>query len=128
MAVTKAPVRLRLSRRKGFDLQKISRRTNGRAALKVTRPSVFGNPFAVTDVLARGLARDKQSAHDLVVELFRDWLTKDAAPHQLKIADLKGRRHTILRRLGELKGFNLACWCRENESCHADVLIILALR
>lgn len=120
------PVRLRLSRRKGFRLQDVSRRANGLPALKVTRPSAFGNPFSVTDVLARRLAFDKQAAHDLVVELFRDWLTRNVAPSTLRVAGLAARRKIILNRLHEIEGINLACWCRPDESCHADVLIALA--
>lgn len=126
MAKAKKPVRLQLSRRKGFDLQRISRRANGLPAFKVTRPSVFGNPFAVSDALARGLADDKQAAHDLVIDLFRDWLTRNKAPRDLRVPDLAAKRKTILSRLGELEGRNLACWCRADESCHADVLIALA--
>ena len=34
---------------------------------------------------------------------------------------------TLLREhLHELKGKNLACWCKPGEPCHADVLIALA--
>jgi hypothetical protein len=28
--------------------------------------------------------------------------------------------------LSELRGKNLACWCRLDQSCHADVLLELA--
>lgn len=28
--------------------------------------------------------------------------------------------------LSELRGKNLACWCRMGESCHADVLLEMA--
>lgn len=28
--------------------------------------------------------------------------------------------------LMELRGKNLACWCKENQPCHADVLLELA--
>lgn len=120
--------RLRLSRRKGFNLQSLSQHANGLPALKVARPSAFGNPFAVTEVIARDLAADKQAAHDLVVVFFRDWLEKNVAPRELRVPDLADRRRTILSRLHELKGLNLACWCRADESCHADVLIALARR
>lgn len=39
------PVRLQLSRRKGFDLQSWSRQVNGLEAVKCTRPRELGNPF-----------------------------------------------------------------------------------
>jgi len=28
--------------------------------------------------------------------------------------------------LSELRGKNLACWCKPGEACHADVLLALA--
>jgi hypothetical protein len=42
-----APVRLRLSRARGFDLQAASRALNGLPALNVARPGPLGNPFVV---------------------------------------------------------------------------------
>ena len=68
------PVRLRLLRKKGNRLQAESLRANGLAAVKVTRPSPFGNPFAVVVALHAGRAHDAQAARDLVVVWFRDWL------------------------------------------------------
>ena len=41
------PVRLQLSRRKGFDLQAWSREVNGLPAVSVARPTKWGNPFPV---------------------------------------------------------------------------------
>ncbi len=34
----------------------------------------------------------------------------------------------LLFALSELRGRNLACWCKPNEPCHADVLLELANR
>lgn len=42
-SVMTRPVRLQLSRRKGFNLQALSRATNGLPAVKVARPTKFGN-------------------------------------------------------------------------------------
>lgn len=41
-----APIRLQLSRRKGFNLQAASRAANGLDAVNVARPSKWGNPPA----------------------------------------------------------------------------------
>lgn len=49
------PIRLQLSRRKGFDLQAASRAANGLEAVRVARPSVFGNPFTAANVAAVNL-------------------------------------------------------------------------
>jgi hypothetical protein len=88
---------LRLSRRRGFRLQKLSRRTNGLAAVNVARPSKWGNPYTVE---AHGRKR--------AIALYR---------LHLKRAGLDIR---------ELRGRNLACWCAPAELCHADTLLTLA--
>jgi hypothetical protein len=80
----------------------------------------------VQEALDNGLAKDKQAAHDLVVDVFRDWLNDGVAPSRFKVSALAAKRRTILSRIDEIKDRNLACWCRADESCHADVLIELA--
>ncbi|HUY27269.1 MAG TPA: hypothetical protein VMV27_07585 [Candidatus Binataceae bacterium] len=45
--MTPTPVRMRLSRRKGFNLQGESRAINGLPALNVARPGPWGNCFIV---------------------------------------------------------------------------------
>lgn len=45
--MTDRPVRLQLSRKKGFRLQEASRALNGLEAVNVARPSRWGNPFKV---------------------------------------------------------------------------------
>ena len=42
-----APVRLQLSRRKGFNLQEWSREVNGLDAVKVDRTTMWGNRWKV---------------------------------------------------------------------------------
>jgi len=100
--VTK-PLRLRLSRRKGFQLQAASRAANGLAAVTVARPSRWGNPFVI--------GRDGTRAR--CVALFRQWLQQ---PAQRDFRDLACET---------LRGQNLACWCAEGTPCHADVLLAL---
>ena len=97
------PVRLQLSRRKGFDLQKASRAINALPATKVTRPGPWGNPFRI------GI--EAQTAADAVAMFRRDF-RKLFARHSLK----------------PLRGKNLACWCGADDPCHADVLLIFANR
>ena len=114
------PIRIRLSRRKGFDLQALSLDYNGRAAAVVSRPSVFGNPFSVTTKMAPGtpIAAGSYVAVATVedaVECFREMLT------------FPGERADAIRAaLPELRGKNLACWCTLGTPCHADVLLELA--
>ncbi|MCF6111957.1 DUF4326 domain-containing protein [Mesorhizobium muleiense] len=112
------PVRLRLSRAKGFDLQVHSRSFNGLDAVNVARPSIFGNPFKVN------------AKHDraYVVQLFSymacgyNCLIPDPSPQEQDAA-----RNSLFRNIGTLTGKNLACWCAlDGKPCHADVLLGIA--
>lgn len=95
MATT--PVRLRLSRQAGFDLQRLSEQTNGLPAVNVARPSRWGNPYRIAEF---GRAQ--------AIELFAQSLKN--APRDLQF----------------LRGRNLACWCAPGQACHADILLALA--
>jgi hypothetical protein len=115
------PVRLRLQRSKGYNLQEVSQALNGLPATRVTRPSKWGNPFAIADVSER-FGLDEHTAHDRAIELYELWLT-GRLPKVLSPGYPPPDRMTIARELG---GNNLACWCRPEETCHADVLLKLA--
>lgn len=123
------PVRLQLSRRKGFDLQAHSRLVNGLPAINVARPTLFGNPFVH--------ATDTAQA----VEAFRRYCRGGTQSFEMGMNGLQFARnvHTSglhhawpewLRTHGlpRLRGHNLACWCslKHGEPCHADVLLELA--
>ena len=97
------PVRLTLSRRKGFSLQVASRAANGLAAKTVARPGRWGNPFVI--------GRDGTQA--ACVARYRDWL---ARPEQAALREQARQA---------LAGVNLACWCAPGTPCHADALLRL---
>ena len=67
-------------------------------AVYVGRPSKWGNPFKVDD----------WTIH-MALAAYEEWLDKQ----------LKQNPHF----LDPLKGKDLACWCRLNEPCHADILL-----
>ncbi|UPY35531.1 DUF4326 domain-containing protein [Sediminicoccus sp. KRV36] len=100
------PIRLRLSRAKGFDLQLLSRSINGLPARSVGRPSKWGNPYRIgPDTRAEAVAK------------FRAWIGEYPATA------------TVIR--DDLRGHNLACWCPlpkpgEPDHCHAAVLLEVA--
>ena len=73
-------------------------------AVIVTRPTKWGNPFRVTAERSR---REVVVAYSIWIEM----------PDQL------GLRNEIKR---ELRGHDLACWCRVDKPCHADVLLRIA--
>lgn len=94
------PQRVQLSRRKGWRMPAHT--------VRVSRPGVWGNPFAIggLDPQSGGVIADRARA----VELFEHLL--DPA-----LAD---------RARVELRGHNLACWCPLDGPCHADVLLRIA--
>ena len=99
-----APVRLRLSRRRGFCLQDVSLAVNGRPAVYVARPSRWGNPFSV-----------QTYGRDAAVAKYERYLNQEGGTgHALDPAELRGK--------------NLACWCAPDQACHADVLLKWANR
>jgi len=94
------PVRLRLSRRAGFDLQRASKAINGLPAVTVARPSRWGNPYRVAEF-----------GRDVAITLFEKALTTGSMPFP---------------DTAQLRGKNLACWCAPGQRCHADVLLRIA--
>lgn len=97
------PVRVQLSRRKGWRMPPNT--------VKVSRPTKWGNPFRVTE--------DRTEAECAIA--FSTWL-RVASAH----AVMPERRKWMLDHLHELRGKNLACWCRAGAFCHADVLLEIA--
>jgi hypothetical protein len=84
------PVRLQLSRRKGFDLQAWSRAINGLPAVNCARPGKWGNPYRIGTVFIAD-AQDAVDAFAANLPLGRKWLGG--------------------RDLDDLRGRNLACFC-----------------
>jgi hypothetical protein len=88
----------------------------------VGRPSKWGNPFKVGDTVANHFGTEftintKQEAVNCYKNLI---LTK------INPGFILGQPFLLNADLSELKGKNLACWCKEGEVCHADVLLELA--
>lgn len=116
--MTVRPVRLQLSHRAGFNLQAHSRAVNGLPAVNVARPGKWGNPYRIGDPKYRcdAIGRPRPVKGGLtaadVVARFRRALMHDGARSAEIIRDLRGR--------------NLACWCKPGAPCHADILLELA--
>lgn len=97
--------------------------------VKVDRTTRWGNPFGAPYMMA-----------DLAVDLFRDAIRGFFDPGKLKhLSDsdfdavyqhkLKWQKRLGLHPLSavhDLRGKNLACWCKPGDPCHADVLLELA--
>ena len=97
-------------------------------AVYVGRPTRFGNPFrmrcqasrsdrfAITDDSRSGSmvgsGPNREAAHQAADDLYR------------RLARLEqSEPETYRAMLAELRGRDLACWCRRGEPCHVDVLL-----
>lgn len=106
------PVRLQLSRRSGFNLQAWSQEVNGLPAVKVDRSTMWGNRWQV-GTWSNTLGRHVETVEEAVA-LYRRlaWVE----PHMVGWVQ------------EQLRGKNLACWCKADAPCHADVLLEIANR
>ena len=112
-----APVRLQLSRKKGFDLQAHSLAVNGLPAANVARPGPWGNPFIV--------GHDGTASE--CVKLYRGLLAwGPCLTCNAGVDRQRGAREYLFAHIDDLRGCNLACWCRAGKPCHADLLLELA--
>ena len=121
------PERIQRQRTKGWRMPK--------GAVYVGRPSKWGNPWSVgRGGLPEGpgmfFAGDGDMSQFMVVKMFASWLELGLGAPALMCGgpypDLVARRQRILDEIGELRGHDLACWCRPADPCHADVLLELA--
>ena len=103
------PQRVQLSRKKGGRMPPDT--------ISVARPGRWGNPFSVLPELAPGTPSGRYVAMPSVeaaVSAYRRWLDEDPAGRQL-----------AQEAKAALRGRHLACWCRLDSPCHAEVLLEL---
>ncbi|GAB4227886.1 MAG: DUF4326 domain-containing protein [Methyloligellaceae bacterium] len=126
------PIRLQLSRRKGFCLQTLSREVNGLEAVNVARPTKWGNPFVAGihgadaadcveqyRTLLGGHVFGIRPTSPMIATFHRGWEVPDW--------DAQRRAYdAVATCLSELKGKNLACWCPLGSPCHAELLLEIA--
>jgi hypothetical protein len=127
-----APVRLQLQRKAGFRLQAHSLGLNGLPASNVGRSGIasglFGNPFkvtATTDAVSAVASYRRFLTRWSDAEIMRGIRFEDgqAAPMQGLVFIVM--RNQVRANLHHLRGRNLACHCRPDAPCHADVLLAL---
>jgi hypothetical protein len=93
-----APKRIQLSRAKGWRMPPNT--------VKVDRTTVYGNDCTVEDY----------GSVEAAVDMFEHDLAKFSCFHPEDYAAW----------IAPLRGKNLACWCRLDRPCHADVLLEFA--
>jgi len=112
-----SPVRVQLSRKRGWKMPPNT--------VKVDRSTRWGNPFyiAPTDAQAPYYACHNSKE---AVELFREHLQAIRKKGYLLTNPKRGWEISVVEIQRELRGKNLACWCKPGDDCHADVLLDLA--
>jgi hypothetical protein len=108
------PVRIQLSRAKGWRMPPNT--------VKVDRTTKWGNPFIV------GQQGDAAECVYLLVLLHSGLLcvSSGEACGDRQQAYMSHAKHEIANGWPQLRGKNLACWCRIGEPCHGDLLLTLA--
>lgn len=110
--------------------------------VNVARPSRWGNPYVVGEgtVSASGhMAGPCVGHYDPSAPRWYDQPLAEGITAEQAVAlyrgDIEGSLgdpdpyyDEIRRALADLAGKNLACWCRPDDPCHADVLLDLANR
>lgn len=115
MATTSKPRRVQLRRTKGWTMPANT--------VKVARPTKWGNPFVIGGANSLsalyawrkwldGAKRVCVPTRAVAVAAYRDYL--------------RWQIHTGALNISELRGRNLACFCKPGEPCHADVLLEIA--
>lgn len=79
----------------------------------VGRPTVWGNPFAIADF-----------GRIASIQYFRRWINGENFNVSGFVVGAM-RRNELMRRLPELRGKNLMCWCVDGP-CHANILLEMA--
>lgn len=106
------PVRIQLRRTKGWRMPENT--------VKVDRTTKWGNPYPVGELYSQAEA---VARHRVALTDGQCVTRSDTAPSPLDVAlYCIGVRMEI----EQLRGKNLACWCKPGTPCHADVLLELA--
>jgi hypothetical protein len=105
------PKRIQRKRTKGWRMPE--------GAVSVTRPGKWGNPFTTKAYFDAGYSGSEEVAAKHCVEAYRAWILGQRHwAHGIPMASPPDPK--------ELRGKDLACWCREGDPCHADVLLEIA--
>lgn len=117
-------VRLTLSRKKGSKLES----PNGLPIKSIARNTKYGNPFKIGNYYDKRLITNptltKEQYSKLTDKKEKDnyeKIDRNKAIELYKLSDFffSGAKLQDLKH--DLKGYNLACWCKPNEKCHGDM-------
>lgn len=103
------PKRIQRSRAKGWRMPE--------GAVVVDRSTPWGNPFVTGK---DGKAWECVRYYRILLTGMTVW----GGPASIETQET-ARKH-VINNIGSLRGKDLACWCRLDQPCHADVLLELA--
>ncbi len=121
------PERIQLKRTKGWRMPPNTR--------KVDRSTVFGNPVVCTPHGCELKPCECCEPFRCCVKVFREYLESGLENRPSRTGSftimMEGKigypnRNKLVKRLPDLRGKNVACWCELDRPCHADVLLELA--
>lgn len=82
--------------------------------VSICRPGKYGNPFIVGKVCDGDFIIDNEHAKMCFLDIYNDEMWEDyGLPSPAEIRE-------------KLAGKNLACFCKEGEPCHGDILLKIA--
>lgn len=103
-----APHRVRLSRRKGWRMPENT--------VRVDRATRWGNPWRVDKAREVGFSGSDDDLAQACANWFRNGVQRRLPAVGYGVEEVRAA----------LAGRNLACWCRLDAPCHADVLLEIA--
>lgn len=112
------PKRIQRRRTKGWRLP-----ANAKCVDRSTR---FGNPFTVKGCREAGYEGTDTEIKQRCVKAFKAWLCDKNGWLNWCGPEAEKAKQAILDGLPSLRGKDLACFCKDGDVCHGDVLIELA--
>lgn len=108
------PIRIQRKRTKGWKMPANT--------VYVGRPSKWGNPFKVGGTVYNHFGTEfKIRTVEQAINCYKNLVLVKLNP-----GFIFGQELIMKADLSELKGKNLACWCKEGSPCHADILLEMA--
>ncbi len=111
------PKRIQRKRTKGWKMPENT--------VSVCRPGQYGNPFKVGDALCDVPFLVIKKAELTEAECEAGLITQEIAVklHRAWLLRTYEGGCVLTEAIADLRNKNLACWCKEGEPCHADVLL-----
>lgn len=114
----KTPLRIQRKRTRGWKMPENT--------INVTRPGKWGNPFVVGDFVKIWGNREVKGYLKTTKEYATAGYVELKSIHDVLQAYEKYMRLGVPKDFSEIKGKDLACWCKIGEPCHADILLKIA--